>query len=139
MRNVGVLMMGVVGMAMIAGCASSPKMMEDIDGNFNLGVYADAYNFSARMTRVRVSIDGKPAVNKAFGTGSSGHRDSHYKFHLKPGTHTISATSNKGGPGKHVTFEVKKNKFAAVYFTPGEGVDIKVSDEPIAVRPGGGV
>jgi hypothetical protein len=125
----------------VAGCASSPKMMQDRNGNVDLWVYADSYNFSLQMTRVKVEFDGRPAVNKAFGTGSSGHRDSHYQFYLPPGTHTVRATANKGGAEAQQTFEIKDRVFIAVQFQPatapgGGGITIKVSEEPIYVRPG---
>ncbi len=124
-----------------AGCASSPKVFDDPNGNVHLGVYADAYNFSMQMTRVKVEFDGKPAVNKAFGTSSAGHRDSMYQIYLPPGTHTIRATANKGGAEAEQTFEIKDRVFIAVQFQPatapgGGGIKIKVSPQPIYVQPG---
>jgi len=131
----------LLALVVVAGCASSPKVMQDRNGNVHLGVYADAYNFSLQMTRVKVEFDGKPAVNKAFGTSSAGHRDSHYQFYLAPGTHTVRATANKGGAEAQQTFEIKERVFIAVQFQPatapgGGGITIKVSDEPIHVQPG---
>jgi len=126
---------------LIASCASSPKVFNDPNGNVHLGVYADSYNFSMQMTRVKVEFDGKPAVNKAFGTSSSGHRDSMYQIYLPPGTHTIRATANKGGAEAQQTFEIKDRVFIAVQFQPatapgGGGIKIKVSPQPIYVQPG---
>jgi len=127
--------------ALAGGCASSPKVFNDPNGNVHLGVYADSYNFSMQMTRVKVEFDGKPAVNKAFGTGSSGHKDSMYQIYLAPGTHTIRATANKGGAEAQQTFEIKDRVFIAVQFQPatapgGGGIKIKVSPQPIYVQPG---
>lgn len=140
-RNFVFVILVSLSIALIVGCASSPKMMEDRNGNVHLGVYADTYNFSMQMTRVKVEFDGNPAVNKAFGTSSAGHRDSHYQFHLAPGTHTVRATANKGGAEAQQTFEVKDRVFVAVQFQPstapgGGGIKIKVSPNPIHVQPG---
>jgi len=140
-----VVVVGVVAVCiMLAGCATAPNMFQDPNGNVQLGVYADAYNFSARMTNIKVSFDGIDAVNRAFGTSSAGHRDAHYRFNLSPGTHTIHAQANKGGAEAQQTFEVKGHVFIAVYFQPttapgGGGLQIKVSHNPISVNPGGGL
>jgi hypothetical protein len=140
-RIVGVVSLACATILILAGCASSPKMMEDRNGNVHLGVYADTYNFSAQMTRVQVEFDGVQAVNKAFGTTSAGHRDSHYQFYLQPGTHTVHAWANKGGAEATQTFELKERVFIAVQFQPktapgGGGIKIKTSPNPIHVQPG---
>ncbi len=130
-----------VALCLVTSCASGPKVFQDPNGNVHLGVYADSYNFSMQMTRVKVEFDGKPAVNKAFGTSSSGHKDSMYQIYLPPGTHTIRATANKGGAQAEQTFEIKDRVFIAVQFQPatapgGGGMKIKVSPQPIYVQPG---
>lgn len=130
-----------ITVGLITGCASSPKVFNDPNGNVHLGVYADSYNFSMQMTRIKVEFDGKPAVNKAFGTSSAGHKDSMYQIYLPPGTHTIRATANKGGAEAEQTFEIKDRVFIAVQFQPatapgGGGIKIKVSRQPIYVQPG---
>jgi hypothetical protein len=52
--------------------------------------------FPLQMTRVKVEFDDRPAVNKAFGTGSAGHRDSHYQFYLPP-RHAYRARDGEQG------------------------------------------
>jgi len=134
-------LLACITVGLMTGCASSPKVFNDPNGNVHLGVYADSYNFSMQMTRIKVEFDGKPAVNKAFGTSSAGHKDSMYQIYLPPGMHTIRATANKGGAEAEQTFEIKDRVFIAVQFQPatapgGGGIKIKVSRQPIYVQPG---
>ncbi len=135
----------VFGAVVLSSCGTykTSSQFEDPNGNFHFHVYMDSYRYAIVPMDLKVFIDGRVAVDRNF-SSSKGHYDDRFRFDLPQGTHTLKAVTRKGNAEIERTFEVKERNFAVLYFTPssrdGEGgFSFKISDEPIYVKPGGGL
>ena len=131
-------------LSILAGCGT-PKLhpahseLEDATGNFHLFISDQSYAISP--VDIRVSIDGRPVVEKSFDVGDQ-HNWQEFAFRLTPGQHKIVAISKRGDAKFEKTFEIDDKLWASLdywyYPEPTGGASacprhfsLHVSKEPI--------
>ena len=85
--------------------------LEDPNGNFVLWV--GNQSFAITPVDIRVTLDGVPVLHKYFAVGNQ-HNWEKYTFRLKPGQHTLKATTKKGSSTISRQFDVQGKHWAVL-------------------------
>jgi hypothetical protein len=101
-----------------ATATGSIEIEQDPAGNFVL--YVSNQSFAEPAVDIRVSIDGKTAVNHRFRVGTQ-HNWIEFVFALPEGKHTIKAVSLKGEAKFETEFTTGKKNWAVLnyWYSPG--------------------
>lgn len=96
---------------------AAPAMPQDPNGNFIL--YVSNQSFAVNPVDITIAIDGESAVEADFDV-AGGHVPQHnwvrHQFALEPGTHTITAASEKGKAALEKQFEITDKHWAVIAY-----------------------
>jgi len=108
------------------------KLPQDKDGNFVL--YVSNQSFGVSPVDIRVSIDGKLAIDEAFDVGNQ-HNWKSFRYNLGKGKHRLAAESVKGAAKFERGLEIEGGNWSVLDYWDSPGhFSFHTSDKPIYFR-----